>query len=87
MYRNEAQGMIERKRANGQIQRATEVYSVGRLSMTCRIADTHRDGKRFIVRADEKLTAFLELERVVCRRLDLAKLHESSNLRRARACR
>src|SRR5262245_53548959 len=31
------------------------------------IADAHReDGKRFIVRADEKLTAFLELERAVC---------------------
>ena len=28
-------------------------------------ADAHRDnGKRFIVRADEKLTAFLELERI-----------------------
>jgi len=27
------------------------------------IADAHRgDGKRFVVRADEKLTAFLELE-------------------------
>jgi len=31
------------------------------------IVDAHRDdGKRFIVRADEKLTAFLELERAVC---------------------
>jgi len=31
------------------------------------IVDTHRDdGKRFVVRADEKLTAFLELERAVC---------------------
>jgi hypothetical protein len=31
------------------------------------IADAHRgDGKRFIVRADQKLTAFLELERAVC---------------------
>jgi hypothetical protein len=29
------------------------------------IADAHRDGKRFIVRADEKLTAFLELESAV----------------------
>ena len=30
------------------------------------IADAHRgDGKRFIVRADEKLTAFLELETVI----------------------
>ena len=31
------------------------------------IADAHRDdGKRFIVHSDEKLTAFLELERAVC---------------------
>ena len=30
------------------------------------IADAHRgDGRRFVVRADEKLTAFLELERAV----------------------
>ena len=30
------------------------------------IADTHRDdGKRFVVRADEKLTAFLELESAI----------------------
>jgi hypothetical protein len=29
------------------------------------IVDAHRDdGKRFVVRADEKLTAFLKLERV-----------------------
>jgi hypothetical protein len=26
------------------------------------ITDAHRDGKRFVVRADEKLTAFVELE-------------------------
>jgi hypothetical protein len=26
------------------------------------IADAHRDGKRFVVRGDEKLMAFLELE-------------------------
>jgi len=31
------------------------------------IADAHRgDGKRYLVRADEKLTAFLELERAIC---------------------
>jgi hypothetical protein len=31
------------------------------------IADAHRDdGKRFIVRADEKLSAFLELEIAMC---------------------
>ena len=30
------------------------------------IADTHRDdGKRFVVRADEKLTAFVELESAI----------------------
>jgi hypothetical protein len=27
-----------------------------------RIADAHCDGSRFVVRADEKLTAFVELE-------------------------
>ena len=32
-----------------------------------RIADAHRgDGKRFVVRADEKLTAFVELELAIC---------------------
>ena len=31
--------------------------------------DAHRYGKRFVVRADEKLTAFLELERVTCESL------------------
>jgi hypothetical protein len=30
------------------------------------IVDAHGYGKRFIVRADEILTAFLELERAVC---------------------
>ena len=31
------------------------------------IVDAHRgDGKRFVVRADEILTAFLKLERAVC---------------------
>jgi hypothetical protein len=30
------------------------------------IADAHRDdGKRFVVHADEKLTAFLELQRAI----------------------
>lgn len=29
------------------------------------IVDAHRDGKRFVVRADEKLSAFVELERQV----------------------
>jgi hypothetical protein len=29
------------------------------------IVDAHRGGKRFIVRADEKLTAFLELDATI----------------------
>jgi hypothetical protein len=33
------------------------------------VADAHRDdGKRFVVRADEKLTAFVELESAICAR-------------------
>jgi hypothetical protein len=35
-------------------------------AQTIQIADAHRDdGKRFIVQADEKLSAFIELERHV----------------------
>jgi hypothetical protein len=42
----------------------TAIDSNGR---TIWITDAHRgDGKRFVVRADEKLIAFLELERAVC---------------------
>jgi hypothetical protein len=40
------------------------IHSSGR---TIWIADAHRgDGQRFVVHADEKLTAFLELERAIC---------------------
>jgi hypothetical protein len=39
------------------------VSAVDRDGRTIWIADAHRgDGKRFVVRADEKLTAFVELE-------------------------
>jgi hypothetical protein len=34
------------------------------LSWGCSIQQMHNDGKRFTVIADDKLTAFLELERV-----------------------
>ena len=41
--------------------------AIDREGRTIWITDAHRhDGKRFVVRADEKLTAFLELERAVC---------------------
>ena len=40
--------------------------AVDTLGRTIWIADAHRDdGKRFVVRADEKLTAFLELEAAI----------------------
>jgi hypothetical protein len=43
------------------------VSAIDREGRTIWIADAHRDdGNRFIVRADVKLTAFLELERAVC---------------------
>jgi len=50
-----------RRKAGWSLGYVSAVDSEGR---TIWIADAHRDGKRFIVRADEKLTAFLELERV-----------------------
>ena len=49
------------------------------------IADAHRDdGKRFVVRADEKLTAFLELESVIwaCGRIVLTSCQDFSNTER-----
>jgi hypothetical protein len=46
------------------------VSAVDREGRTIWIADAHRgDGKRFVVHADEKLTAFLELERAICLQL------------------
>jgi hypothetical protein len=36
-----------------------------REGQTVWIVDAHRDGNRFIVRADEKLAAFVELERAI----------------------
>ena len=38
------------------------VSALDREWRTIWIVDAHRDGKRFIVRAEEKLTAFFELE-------------------------
>jgi hypothetical protein len=35
--------------------------------MNFAVEDAHRDdGKRFVVRSDEKLTAFMELESAIC---------------------
>jgi hypothetical protein len=46
------------------------VSAVDSEGRTIFVADAHRgNGKRFVVHADEKLTAFLELERAICLRL------------------
>ena len=46
------------------------VSAVDSNGRTIWIADVHRDdGKRYVVRADDRLTAFLELERVTCESL------------------
>ena len=43
------------------------VSAIDSQGRTIWIVDAHRgDGKRFIVHADDKLTAFLELERAIC---------------------
>ena len=43
---------------------SSQIDSTGRVLFT---ANAHRDnGKRFVVSADENLTAFLELERITC---------------------
>ena len=41
------------------------VSAVDSLGRTIWIADAHRDGKRFVVRAEEKVTAFLRLEAAI----------------------
>jgi hypothetical protein len=52
------------KKAGWSLGWIAAVDSEGR---TIWIVDAHRgDGKRFVVHADEKRTAFLELERAVC---------------------
>jgi hypothetical protein len=41
------------------------VSAIDSKGRTIWIADAHRDGKRFVVRGDEKLTAFVELEAAI----------------------
>ena len=50
------------KKAGWRVGYVSAVYSEGR---TIWIADAHRDGKRYVVRADEKVTAFLGLESAI----------------------
>jgi len=41
------------------------VSAVNREGRTIWIVDAHHDGKRFVVRAEEKVTAFLRLEAAI----------------------
>src|SRR5262245_1682290 len=59
------------------------VSALDRNGCTIWIADAHRDGKRFIVRADELLTAFLELERAVCNGLLTEQIYKLRARRRS----
>jgi hypothetical protein len=60
------------------------VSAVDSQGRTIWIADAHRDGQRFVVRADEKLTAFLELESAIrsCGELDLTRWRDFCQARR-----
>ena len=56
-------GTIESRELLGNNANVPTMDSLGR---TIWIADAHRDDeKRYVVRADEKLTAFLELESAI----------------------
>jgi hypothetical protein len=60
------------------------VSAVDSEGRTIWIADAHRDdGKRFVVHADEKLTAFVELETVICAcgRIVLTSCQDFSKIR------
>jgi hypothetical protein len=70
------------KKAGWSLGYVAAIDSEGR---TIWIADAHRgDGKRFVVRADEKLTAFLELESAIrsCGELDLTRWRDFCQARR-----
>ena len=54
--------------------------TVDREGRTIFVADAHRDdGKRYVVHADQKLTAFLELERITHELAVSALLHDDAN--------
>jgi len=64
------------KKAGWSLGWVSAVDSQGR---TLWIADAHRDRMRFVVRADDKLAAFVELERqVLTLTFYLASVHEDS---------
>jgi hypothetical protein len=52
------------------------VSAIDSSGRTIWIADAHRgDGQRFVVRADELLTAFVELESTICRQNGITAMH------------
>jgi hypothetical protein len=56
------------------------VSTVDSRGRTIFVADAHHDdGKRFVVRADEKLTAFVELESAIRSKTAIATRHSALN--------
>ena len=56
------------------------VSAIDSSGRTIWIADAHRDnGKRFVVRVDEKLTAFVELESAIRAKTAIATRHSALN--------
>jgi hypothetical protein len=67
------QKLCDKKKPVNPVRFRSAVGSYGR---TIFIADAHRgDGKRFVVRADEKLTAFVEFESAIQSRV-CSRTHE-----------
>jgi hypothetical protein len=59
-------GNYRRQSQQSRLELGLRVSGVDSNGQTIFIADAHRDnGKRFVVRANEKLTAFVELESAI----------------------
>ena len=60
MYSTASLALVYYSRPNGS---TSEMRSTPRFSLRTDFVNVHREGKRFFVRADEMLTAFMEPER------------------------
>src|SRR6266487_2288580 len=73
------EGKVKRYSTHGEQSR----WSLGWVSAldvegrTIWIVDAHRDGRRFVVRADEILTAFIELESAIRQVVEIAAKEET----------
>ena len=67
LFRLVASGKFDKSGVMEELCRITRHLGSGIIlaGRTIWIVDAHRDGKRFLVRADELLTAFVELETAI----------------------